>query len=158
MPFRAQIIREETDDGRILFRVLRDIAEGRIEDTKPNHRIGAVKELLRHGPDHSCGEDHKNGAQPAANTTGDEFEKPSGDVSGSDQSPEFTDAAESEVGHPTENTDPAEPRSRRSLVARRARRLRNRKSTAIPGIPGPINDDPANTQLEVDSAVSSGFG
>ena len=109
-PSLAEIIREETDDGRILVRVLSDIALGKIEDTKPHHRIAAIKELYRqrrdHTPDHSCGCDDKNGAQSAANTTGEEITKPPDDTAGPDQPSEIAHAAESEVPRPTENTDP----------------------------------------------------
>ena len=179
----ADIIREETDDGRILVRVLRDIAEGRIEDTKPNHRIAAVKELLRHAPDHSCGDDDTDGVQPAANTTGEKFEKVSDEVSGSDLPSETTETAESELDRPTQNTDstvpdpensheepvpvepdpdqtpnktdPADPPSRRPRLTRSAlRRLRRKKSTMDPGL---LGNDLAGAQSEVDGVVSAGF-
>ena len=107
----ADIIREETDDGRLLVRVLRDIAEGKTDDTKPHHRIAAVKELFRQRfnqmPDHSCGGDDENDSLTAANTAGEKLEKPSDDVPGSDQPSEIAVAAGSEIDHPTENTDSA---------------------------------------------------
>ena len=179
----ADIIREETDDGRILVRVLRDIAEGRIEDTKPNHRIAAVKELLRHVPDHSCASDDTDGVQPAANTTGEKFEKVSDEVSGSGLPSEATETTESKLDRPTqdtdstvpdpensheepvpvepdpdqtvENTDPADPPSRRPRLTRSAlRRLRRKKSTMDRGL---LGNDLAGAQSEVDGVVSAGF-
>ena len=109
----AEVIREETDDGRLLVRVLSDIAQGNIEDTKPHHRIAAVKELYRqrrdHTPDYSCGCDNKNGARAAANTTGEEIKKPSDDSADPDQPSAIAHAAESEMNQPTEVTDPVDP-------------------------------------------------
>ena len=110
----AEIIRQETDDGRILVRVLRDIAEGKIEDTKPHHRIAAVKELYRQRreniPDHSCVCDNsENVAQPAGNTTSEEVEMPSDETPGSDQPTETPLAAESELDNSTENSDSVIP-------------------------------------------------
>ena len=110
----AEIIRQETDDGRILVRVLREIAEGKIEDTKPHHRIAAVKELYRQRreniPDHSCVCDNsENVTQPAGNTTSEEVEMPTDDPPGSDQPTETPLAAESELDNSTENSDSAVP-------------------------------------------------
>ena len=179
----AEIIREETDDGRLIVRVLMDIAQGKIDDTKPHHRIAAAKELFRHRfdhmPDHTCGADDQNDSLTAANTTDEEFKKPSDDVPGSDQPSEIAVAAESEIDHPTENTDSAalepdqaaqepgptdldpvqprenpdtgEPRSRRTGRARR----RQKRNSATP--PGPHHNDTGNSQRAVDSVVSAGF-
>ena len=181
----AEVIREETDDGRLLVRVLSDIAQGNIEDTKPHHRIAAVKELYRqrrdHTPDQSCGCDNKNGAQSAANTTGEEIKKPPDDSAGPDQPSAIAHAAESELDQPTEITDPAVPEpdqsseepdhaaidpdptpenpypanppSKRSRLSRRERRQK-RKSTPRPGASGKGLGKP---QLASHSIISSGF-
>ena len=107
----AEIIREETDDGRLLVRVLTDIVAGKIEDTKPHHRIAAIKELYRqrrdHTPDHSCGCYDKNGALPAATTTDEELDNPPEDSAGTDQPSEIAPAPESETERPTGNTHSA---------------------------------------------------
>ena len=48
----AQIVREETDDGRAPVRFLIDAMEGEFPDFKPCHRISAAKELLQRGFDY----------------------------------------------------------------------------------------------------------
>ena len=45
----ADIIREETDDGRIVVRFLIDIMQGKIDDSKPCHRLDAARQLLNLG-------------------------------------------------------------------------------------------------------------
>ena len=59
----AQIVREETEDGRVAVRFLVDVMEGALEGFKPHHRLAAARELLRRGFD-----DAPSGgqAQPAA--------------------------------------------------------------------------------------------
>ena len=46
----AQIVAEETDDGRRIVRFFVKVAEGELdsEDFKPNHRMDAAKELARY--------------------------------------------------------------------------------------------------------------
>ena len=48
----AQIVREETDDGRIAVRFLIDAMQGELPDFKPCHRLSAAKELLQRGFDY----------------------------------------------------------------------------------------------------------
>ena len=48
----AQIVREETDDGRIAIRFLIDAMQGEFPDFKPCHRLSAAKELLQRGFDY----------------------------------------------------------------------------------------------------------
>ena len=48
----AQIVREETDDGRIPVRFLIDAMQGEFPDFKPCHRLSAAKELLQRGFDY----------------------------------------------------------------------------------------------------------
>ena len=48
----AQIVREETDDGRIAVRFLIDAMQGEFPDFKPCHRLSAAKELLQRGFDY----------------------------------------------------------------------------------------------------------
>ena len=48
----AQIVREETDDGRAPVRFLIDAMQGELPDFKPCHRLAAAKELLQRGFDH----------------------------------------------------------------------------------------------------------
>ena len=45
----ADIIREETDDGRHIVRFLIDIMQGQIDDSKPCHRLDAARQLLNLG-------------------------------------------------------------------------------------------------------------
>ena len=45
----ADIIREETDDGRLVVRFLIDIMKGEIDDSKPCHRLDAARQLLNLG-------------------------------------------------------------------------------------------------------------
>ena len=59
----AQIVREETEDGRVAIRFLVDVMEGTLEGFKPHHRLAAARELLRRGFDNAPGGDQ---AQPAA--------------------------------------------------------------------------------------------
>ena len=48
----AQIVREETDDGRVAVRFLIDAMQGQLPDFKPCHRLSAAKELLQRGFDY----------------------------------------------------------------------------------------------------------
>ena len=45
----ADIIREETDDGRLVVRFLIDIMQGKVDDSKPCHRLDAARQLLNLG-------------------------------------------------------------------------------------------------------------
>ena len=45
----ADIIREETDDGRLVVRFLIDVMQGNIDDSKPCHRLDAARQLLNLG-------------------------------------------------------------------------------------------------------------
>ncbi len=45
----ADIIREETDDGRLIVRFLIDVMQGQIDDSKPCHRLDAARQLLNLG-------------------------------------------------------------------------------------------------------------
>ena len=45
----ADIIREETDDGRLVVRFLIDIMQGKVDDSKPCHRLAAAHQLLNLG-------------------------------------------------------------------------------------------------------------
>ena len=47
----ADIIREETADGRLVVRFLIDIMQGKIDDSKPCHRLDAARQLLNLGFD-----------------------------------------------------------------------------------------------------------
>ena len=51
----AQIVREETEDGRVAIRFLVDVMEGTLEGFKPHHRLAAARELLRRGFDNAPG-------------------------------------------------------------------------------------------------------
>ena len=51
----AQIVREETEDGRVAIRFLVDVMEGALEGFKPHHRLAAARELLRRGFDDAPG-------------------------------------------------------------------------------------------------------
>ena len=59
----AQIVREETEDGRVAIRFLVDVMEGTLEGFKPHHRLAAARELLRRGFDNAPDGDQ---ARPAA--------------------------------------------------------------------------------------------
>ena len=48
----AQIVREETDDGRAAVRFLIDAMQGQLPDFKPCHRLSAARELLQRGFDY----------------------------------------------------------------------------------------------------------
>ncbi|MCY3690644.1 MAG: hypothetical protein OXI54_13680 [Chloroflexota bacterium] len=48
----AQIVREETDDGRVAVRFLIDAMQGEFPDFKPCHRPSAARELLQRGFDY----------------------------------------------------------------------------------------------------------
>ena len=45
----ADIIREVTDDGRLIVRFLIDMMQGKIDDSKPCHRLDAARQLLNLG-------------------------------------------------------------------------------------------------------------
>ena len=47
----ADIIREETDDGRLVVRFLIDVMQGKVDDSKPCHRLDAARQLLNLGFD-----------------------------------------------------------------------------------------------------------
>ena len=47
----ADIIREETDDGRLIVRFLIDVMQGKVDDSKPCHRLDAARQLLNLGFD-----------------------------------------------------------------------------------------------------------
>ena len=47
----AQIVREETDQGRTAVRFLVNVMQGELPDFKPCHRLSAAKELLQRGFD-----------------------------------------------------------------------------------------------------------
>ena len=59
----AQIVREETDDGRTAVQFLVNVMQGELADFKPCHRLSAAKELLQRGFDYVPEEIE---AQPAA--------------------------------------------------------------------------------------------
>ena len=48
-PSLADIVREETDDGRLIVRFLIDVMQGRLEHSKPCHRLDAARQLLALG-------------------------------------------------------------------------------------------------------------
>ncbi len=48
-PSLADIVREETDDGRLIVRFLIDVMQGLLEDFKPCHRLDAARQLLNLG-------------------------------------------------------------------------------------------------------------
>ena len=66
----ASIVREETDDGRLIVRFLVDAMQGRLEGSKPCHRLDACRQLVAlgfddardHIPD-TTGAARRNGAQ-----------------------------------------------------------------------------------------------
>ena len=45
----ADIVREETDDGRLIVRFLIDVMQGKVDDSKPCHRLDAARQLLNLG-------------------------------------------------------------------------------------------------------------
>ena len=45
----ADMIREETDDGRIVVRFLIDVMQGKVDNSKPCHRLDAARQLLNLG-------------------------------------------------------------------------------------------------------------
>ena len=45
----ADIVREETDNGRLIVRFLIDVMQGKIDDSKPCHRLDAARQLLNLG-------------------------------------------------------------------------------------------------------------
>ena len=49
----AQIVREETEDGRVAIRFLVDVMLGTLQGFKPHHRLAAARELLRRGFDNA---------------------------------------------------------------------------------------------------------
>ena len=51
----ADIIREETDDGRLVVRFLIDVMQGKVDDSKPCHRLDAARQLLNLGFDGARG-------------------------------------------------------------------------------------------------------
>ena len=48
-PSLADIVREETDDGRLIVRFLIDVMQGLLENSKPCHRLDAARQLLNLG-------------------------------------------------------------------------------------------------------------
>ena len=60
----AQIVREETDDGRVAVRFLIDAMQGEFPDFKPCHRLSAAKELLHRGFDYVPDDDAQEAAEP----------------------------------------------------------------------------------------------
>ena len=58
----ADIIKQETSDGRDVVRFLVDVMHGNLDGFKPCHRVASAKELLRRGfdntPGHSAGDDY----------------------------------------------------------------------------------------------------
>ncbi len=48
-PSLAEIVREETEDGRLIVRFLLDVMQGLLEHSKPCHRLDAARQLLNLG-------------------------------------------------------------------------------------------------------------
>lgn len=48
----AQIVREETEDGRTAVQFLVNVMQGELPDFKPSHRLSAARELLQRGFDY----------------------------------------------------------------------------------------------------------
>ena len=48
-PSLADIVREETEDGRLIVRFLIDVMQGLLEQSKPCHRLDAARQLLNLG-------------------------------------------------------------------------------------------------------------
>ena len=63
----AQIVREETDQGRTAVRFLVNVMQGELPDFKPCHRLSAAKELLQRGFDYApdAPDPHQAVAAPA---------------------------------------------------------------------------------------------
>ena len=61
----AQIVREETDDGRVAVRFLIDAMRGEFPDFKPCHRLSAARELLQRGFDYVPDDDAQAEPEPA---------------------------------------------------------------------------------------------
>ena len=54
----AEIVRQETDDGRVAIRFLVDVMQGGLPGFKPHHRLAAARELLRRGFDDTPSDDN----------------------------------------------------------------------------------------------------
>ena len=54
----AEIVRQETDDGRVAVRFLVDVMRGNLPGFKPHHRLAAARELLRRGFDDTPADDN----------------------------------------------------------------------------------------------------
>ena len=54
----AEIVRQETDDGRVAVRFLVDVMQGGLPGFKPHHRLAAARELLRRGFDDTPADDN----------------------------------------------------------------------------------------------------
>ena len=54
----AEIVRQETDDGRVAIRFLVDVMQGGLPGFKPHHRLAAARELLRRGFDDTPADDN----------------------------------------------------------------------------------------------------
>ncbi len=61
----AQIVREETDDGRTAVRFLVNVMQGALPDFRPCHRLSAAKELLHRGFDYVPDDAEAQAAEPA---------------------------------------------------------------------------------------------
>ena len=48
-PSLAEIVREETEDGRVIIRFLIDVMQGQLENSKPCHQLDAARQLLTLG-------------------------------------------------------------------------------------------------------------
>ena len=48
-PSLADIVREETEDGRVIVRFLIDVMQGQLENSKPCHQLDAARQLLNLG-------------------------------------------------------------------------------------------------------------
>ena len=48
-PSLADIVREETEDGRLIVRFLIDVMQGNLEHSKPCHQLDAARQLLTLG-------------------------------------------------------------------------------------------------------------
>ena len=48
-PSLADIVREETDDGRLIVRFLLNLMQGNLENAKPCHLLDAARQLLNLG-------------------------------------------------------------------------------------------------------------
>ncbi len=63
-PSLADIVREETDGGRLVVRFLVDAMQGQLEDAKPCHRLDAARQLLKLGMDNARVYVAENGLAP----------------------------------------------------------------------------------------------